>query len=87
MLPNGDKCTECVERGVECVSQEAKPLKHPRIESKQGLQERIARLETVVQSVVSRLNTDQKVRVPGMLENVLDGSPSLNIGPTSKVTK
>ena len=59
MLPNGDKCTECTERGVECLSQESRPLKHPRIESKQGLQERIARLETVVQSVVSRLDTNQ----------------------------
>ena len=61
MLPSGDKCTECTERGVECLSQESGPLKHPRIESKQGLQERIARLESVVQSVVSRLDTNQKL--------------------------
>ena len=62
MLPDGDKCTECIERGVECLSQESRPLKHPRIDSKQGLQERLARLENVVQSVVHRLDANQKVR-------------------------
>ena len=57
MHPNGDKCTECIERGVDCQSQDARPLKHPRVESKQGLQERIVRLESTVQAIVGNLNT------------------------------
>ena len=76
MLPNGEKCTECIERGVECLSQESRPLKHPRIESKQGLQERIVKLESVVQSVVSRLDSNQNVC--GIFEESLDGSLSLS---------
>ena len=75
MPPNGEKCTECIERGVECLSQESRPLKQPRIESKQALQVRIARLETVVQSVVDRLDTNQKVRGTS---NLVDASTSLN---------
>ena len=58
MHQNGVKCTECTERGVECVGQdvEAKPVKQPRVESKQGLQERIVKLESTVQAITARLN-------------------------------
>lgn len=57
MHSNGEKCIECTERGVDCQSQDARPLKQPRVESKQGLQERIIRLESTVQAIVGNLNT------------------------------
>ena len=59
MHEDGKKCTECAERGVECLSQEARPLKQPRVESKQGLQERIVKLESLVESLVDRLDDDR----------------------------
>ena len=56
MLPGEDKCTECTGRSVQCISQEPVALdKRPRVESKQGLQERIVRLESTVQAIIDRL--------------------------------
>ncbi|KAL8823439.1 MAG: hypothetical protein Q9191_005856 [Dirinaria sp. TL-2023a] len=56
VLPGHDKCTECTGRSVQCISQEPVPVeKRPRVESKQGLQERIVRLESTVQAIIDRL--------------------------------
>ena len=56
--PNGDKCVECTERGVECISQDTRPPKRPRVESKQSLQERIVTLENTVHAIIDRLGID-----------------------------
>lgn len=56
--PNGQKCVECTERGVQCISQDTRPPKRPRVENKQSLQERIVTLETTVHTIVDRLGID-----------------------------
>ena len=62
MHQNSEKCIECTERRVDCIRQaiEARPVKQPRVESKQGLQERIVKLESTVQAIVGRLNMGDK---------------------------
>ena len=62
MHANGQKCTECTDRGVECVSQDSRPAKHPRAESKLDLQKRIGTLENAVQSILGRIDADGKIR-------------------------
>ena len=62
MHPNSQKCTECTDRGVECVSQNSRPAKHPRVESKRDLQRRIGTLENAVQSILSRMDANGKFK-------------------------
>ena len=74
--PNNSKCTECIERGVDCLRQDAKPVKQPRVDRNEGLQERVDQLENMVRTLVDRLDGDSQSHEVSQVQSPLHTLPT-----------